>query len=177
LLLADADSQAASGVPRRDVVGIGLLRQLDDAPEGADEPLLRIGARVVAGRLRLQARAFAADGQQSLVDGQVQALRIDARRERNDLDRDVGRADVDLRERAGAPGTYAGREPAEQPRHLALQAVELAEKVGSEIDFTHGHFLLQTNRKTDRPTRSSPSAEPWANKSKHAARRTAGAAA
>lgn len=68
-------------------------------------------------------------------------------------------------------------ETAEEARHLLLQTVELAEKVGPEVEIAHGHFLLETSRKTNRPTRSSSSAMLRANKSKHAARRTAGATA
>ena len=92
--------------------------------------------------------------------------------ERNDIDRIVSGADVDLREGSEAPRADAGGEAAEQTPYLLLQTVELAEQVGSAIEITHGHILLGCSMEANGPTRSSSPARLLANKSKHAARLT-----
>jgi hypothetical protein len=56
LALADRDPQAAVDITWLHVVGIRLLRQLDNAPKRTIEPLLRVLSRALAGARR---RSFA----------------------------------------------------------------------------------------------------------------------
>src|SRR6185312_10758 len=134
------------------LVGIRGLGQFDHPAKCAGEAFPSVDPGVFAG-LGLFCLALPTDDQQPFVDRYVKALGVDARSERDDLDRVVRRSDIDLRKGAESPGAYAGRKAAEQTRHLLLQAVELVEKVVFGKDVTHGQFSLE--RQEDEPAYAS----------------------
>src|SRR6202011_1405868 len=124
--LAYADRQTSVGIAGLHLVGIGMLRKLDDAPERACKALPRIGAFLVVS-LVLRELALAADREQSLIDGDINRCGIEPRSKRDDLDGVVRTADVYLGKGAEPSGADAGRKAAKKALHLPLQTVEFTE--------------------------------------------------
>src|SRR5438067_5303316 len=127
LATLDRDLEHAVAVLRVDSAGVHVIGQGDDAPELPIEPFLP----VVVGRLVDGHFAVPGHSEQVLLDGDIQALRIEARGEEIHVHPLGGGPDVNGRERAPSCGADAGRQrpAAEELVHLALEAPELVEKV------------------------------------------------
>src|SRR5690242_11946954 len=126
LMARDADAQDAIAVGGADALGVDVLGQADGAAEFAREALGRVdAARDVA--LGEEGSALAGDGQHATVHGDVDLLRVEARRERVDLDGGRGAADVDRWEGALGDGADAARQPQRPERrlHVPLQPLDL----------------------------------------------------
>src|SRR5579862_8249490 len=117
LATLNADMQDPIAVGGVDPIGIDIVGQCDYAPELPGKPLLPVVIRSLVG-LEL---ACPGHCQQVLLQGHIQALRVDARREQIDMDLIGGRAHIQRREGPPLCGANARR-----PRRVAEQLIDLA---------------------------------------------------